>query len=163
MHPLSASATEDMAELSNGTALMVARIRAMKGQVAKFGIVGVVTTATHVLVLSGLVELAEMEPILANTVAFLVSFAISFVGHFLWTFGGTDSGRMRRWHAALPRFLIVAVLGFLLNSLIVFSIVNVMSLSYRYAIVLIVTVVPVCTFVLSRYWAFTHSASQDIQ
>ncbi|MCU0790945.1 MAG: GtrA family protein, partial [Nitratireductor sp.] len=55
---------------------------------------------------------------------------------------------------SLPKFLAISVLGFVLCQLIVVMMVNVMGFSYAAALAVMVTTVPVVTYVLSRIWAF---------
>jgi hypothetical protein len=50
--------------------------------------------------------------------------------------------------------MVVSLAGLALNSLAVYVVVHVLAMPYVYAIALMVTVVPVGTFVLSRSWAF---------
>ena len=54
----------------------------------------------------------------------------------------------------LPRFAVVAVAGLLLNVSITYAVVDVGGYWYGYALLAVVTVVPLLTFLLSRFWVF---------
>lgn len=127
-------------------------------QFIKFGAVGGAATLTHVGSFSLGIELFGMRPLVSNLAAFCMAFGVSFAGHFCWTF--RDQTKVRRQGSRLPwealfRFLAVAVAGLALNSLAVFLVVNKFNLPYGYACVLMLTVVPFCTFMLSKFWAFS--------
>lgn len=69
---------------------------------ARFGLVGLLSTAVHIAIVWLLLALASVGPILANTLAFLTAFCISFTGNYLWTF--RSPGNPRR---AAFRFLLL--------------------------------------------------------
>jgi putative flippase GtrA len=124
-------------------------------QYARFGTVGVAAAAIHVLMFSASIELAGLAPLAANFVGFGVAVVVSFFGHFQWTFRGqTAGGSRRRQRTALARFTLVALTGLALNSLAVYVVVNLLALPYHYAILLMISVVPLVVFALSKLWAF---------
>jgi putative flippase GtrA len=124
-------------------------------QSLRFGIVGIAATLTHVAVFVALIQTGDAAPLLANALAFGVAFVLSFLGHFWWTFRAPAELETRRWAPALVRFLVIALSGFLLNTAVVFMVVEVLTVSYMYAAVLMVTVVPACVFVASKFWVFS--------
>jgi putative flippase GtrA len=124
-------------------------------QYARFGAVGLSATAIHVLMFTALIEVVGLEAIPANFAAFGIAVLVSFVGHLHWTFRGeTGVHRWQKQGPALARFAVVALMGFALNSLVVYLVVNFMALPYQYAIVVMVGVVPLLVFALSKFWAF---------
>jgi putative flippase GtrA len=128
-------------------------------QYARFGAVGLTAAATHVLIFSAGIQFAGLAPLVANCIAFSMAVLVSFLGHFRWTFRDQTAGG--KWHqqrAALIRFTFVALTGFALNSLAVYVVVNVMLWPYYFAIILMLTAVPVVVFALSKFWAFAAAA-----
>jgi putative flippase GtrA len=120
-------------------------------QYVRFAGVGAVATAVHVTLFAALIELLQISALVANLAAFGAALLLSFVGHCRWTFG------LRNGHwPALRRFTVVAVLGLGLNSAIAYGIVDRLGWHYAYAVVPMVTVIPVTLFVLSRRWAFAR-------
>lgn len=117
--------------------------------ICAFGIVGVVATLTHAAVGLGLVNSGTMEPFNANIIAFSAAFLVSYFGHRRHTFQSSV-----RHSRALPRFFAAAVLGLVLNQVIVFVCVGKLNLGYGTALVVVVTLVPAVVFVLGRFWAF---------
>src|SRR5262249_32848188 len=125
-------------------------------QYGKFGCVGILATAGHIAAFTGLIEFFHVAPLLANILAFCAAVLISFFGHFHWTFKADAKQRLfsRQQRVAFARFAVVALLGLGLNSLIVFLVVDISELSYRYAIVPMAVVVPSILFLISKFWAF---------
>lgn len=120
----------------------------------KFGAVGGIATAVHLLLFVLCIELVGMPPFWANFPAFAVALVVGFVGHLGWTFRHRDgSGTSSRAHSFL-KFAATAAFGLLLNSLIVFGIVDTFDFAYGYAMALMATVTPVAVFTLSKFWAF---------
>lgn len=127
-------------------------------QYAKFGGVGLAATGAHVLLFTGLIEVFDLDPLVANFLAFSLAFSISFFGHFHWTFGGDDV-RRRAPGAAFKRFLVTALTGLGLNTLVVYIVDQVFVLAYAYSIIGFIFVVPPVLFLMSKYWAF-HDPEQ---
>jgi putative flippase GtrA len=125
---------------------------ALVTQYLRFGIVGLGATLTHALIFVTAIELAGMAPLLANLVAFGIAVLVSFFGHCHWTF--RRAGAAGPGVRALVRFVVVALTGLLLNSLIVYGIVHLLGWPYPIALLLMVSLVPLVVFALSRAWAF---------
>lgn len=79
----------------------------------RFGLVGIVATAVHILVVWALLRQTEITPILANTLAFLTAFGISFTGNYFWTFPSPGSQGQ-----AIRRFFLISVSAFVMNTLL---------------------------------------------
>jgi putative flippase GtrA len=124
---------------------------------AKFGGVGLLSTAVHVMIFSAAIEFWSIEQMKANLIAFGFAFWVSLFGHFYWTFASGDEGR-RNLKGAGVRFLVVALVGLALNSLVVYVVESMYGLPYVYATIGMIFVVPVVLFLLSRFWAFTAVA-----
>ena len=119
----------------------------------KFGGVGLMSTAVHVSVFSAAIEFWGVAPMKANFIAFGFAFWVSLFGHFYWTFASDDDAR-RGLRGAGVRFLIVALLGLGLNSLVVYCVESVFKLPYIYATFGMIFLVPGILFLMSRFWAF---------
>lgn len=101
------------------------------------------------------IEAFAIRPMLANLLAFAIALAVSFLGHFYWTFRPEGPVAARRASgAALARFLVVAMIGLALNSAVIYVIVDLQGWPYQVALALMVSVVPAVVFGLSKLWAF---------
>lgn len=132
---------------------MVTRRRLLV-QFSQFLTVGGLATLTHITVFVALIESLDVRPLLANLYAFCVAFTVGFSGHFYWTFAHEKSADSRQPGLAVWRFLLVSLLGLALNSLVVYTVVGLLSWSYVYAVVVMVTLVPLLLFLLNKTWAF---------
>jgi putative flippase GtrA len=118
----------------------------------RFGVSGALATATHVLVFVTLVEWLRVAPVLASVPAFCTALLVSYGLNYHWTFDARGPHGIM-----LPRFAVVSGSGLGLNVLITYAVVDVAGYWYGYALLLVVTVVPLLTFLLSKHWVFSHA------
>ncbi|MEJ6002370.1 GtrA family protein [Paucibacter soli] len=119
-----------------------------------FGAVGASAAAVHFAVVVLAVKLLALAPLLANVLGFMLAFCVSFVGHHRLSFAAQQaSGRQ-----ALPRFALVALLGFASNELM-YAVLLGLGVEYRLALFLVLLAVAAMTWLLSRHWAFKRRAA----
>ena len=118
-------------------------------QIARFGTVGVIATGVHGLALYILVENALLNPLVANSFAFLLAVIVSYVGHYRWTYNANS----KHIHT-FAKFFILASSGFVMNALIMEVTANIIGLHYLIGFTIIVLTVPVATYVIGRHWVF---------
>jgi len=138
----------------NKQPLAEGRWRLLLAQALKFGTVGGLATAVHLTLFVICIELAGMQPFWANFPAFALAVVVGFTGHFLWTFQRRDQDGANSWTPAFVKFAVTAALGLLLNSLIVYGVVDTLGLGYGYAAALMATLTPAAVFIVSKFWAF---------
>ena len=124
----------------------------MMGTVLRFAVSGGLATATHVLVFITFVEWLSVRPVIAAGAAFIAALFVSYGMNYHWTFSVSGPHRVM-----LPRFVLVAVLGLLLNLGITYAVVDMAGYWYGYALLLVVLFVPMMTFVLSKIWVFNSN------
>ena len=122
----------------------------MKRELFWFGVIGISALLVHFLLVSALLVPLGMAPLLANVLAYLLAFQVSYWGHRLKTF---DAGHLPH-SQTLPRFFAVASLSFLLNEALYFLLLHYTPLDYRVALLMVLFCVAVVTFVCSRAWVF---------
>lgn len=120
-------------------------------QISRFGFVGIVATAVHVTVGLSLNEGAGMPPFWANLIAFCTALGVSFFGQTRLTFPDSTADG-----AAFSRFTVVALLGLTLNQVIVWVTTDLYGIPYWLALPIIISTVPVATFLLLKFWALRH-------
>ena len=125
------------------------------GTMLRFAVSGGFATATHVLVFIALVEWLSVRPVYSSGVAFVVALFVSYGMNYHWTFSVSGPHRVM-----LPKFAAVAVLGLFLNLGITYSVVDLAGYWYGYALLLVVLIVPLMTFVLSKLWVFGSRPSR---
>lgn len=127
--------------------------RTLLTQLTKFASVGLFATGIHTLVYGILGH--SLDPFLANLIAFLIAFVFSYSGHFLWTFRSQTGGaKIHRAFNYQLKFLMVALSGLFLNSFAVWVVIEWLQFDYLFAVVPMIFVVPLLTFVLAKFWVF---------
>lgn len=115
----------------------------------RFALVGIVATIIHVLTALLLAHVAGLGAFWANLCAFIVAWSISYLGNDHLTF---RSGA--HWSKTAPRFLIVSLFCLVLNQVFVLISVGHFGWSFPAALAVVVTLVPLTSFILSRRWVF---------
>lgn len=118
-------------------------------QLIHFGLIGISALCVHWTVVALLVPLG-LVPLLANIVAFVIAFQVSYWGHRRWTFAAYTLSHAQ----TLPRFMAVSGLSFVLNEFLYFLLLEYTALDYRVALFIVLATVAALTFLLSRQWAF---------
>jgi putative flippase GtrA len=124
----------------------------MRASVLGFVSVGAVAAATHYVV-ALLAHTLGWQPVNANWLGFLVAFPVSYIGHRWWSFRGTQARHLN----AFPKFLAVAIMGFLGNQAFVWLALTYTPLPFWFVLGIAMVVVAISTWLLSRFWAFSHA------
>jgi len=119
-----------------------------------FGLVGASAAAVHFGVVWLLVSQGMLAALIANVLGFLLAFGVSFLGHHRLSFAAQQA----RGRDALPRFALVAVLGFVSNELM-YAVLLRWGMEYRLALLLVLITVAAMTWLLSRHCAFKRQAA----
>ena len=120
-------------------------------QFARFVGVGLAAAAAHFSTLALLVEMDAVGPVLASAVGFIVGGMVSYILNRRFTFDATRS------HAgAVPRFIVVAGVAFVLNEALMWLFVHEAGIFYLLAQFLTTGITMMWTFTGYRVWAFAH-------
>lgn len=114
----------------------------------KYSIVGCISVLIYFLSVFVLVELFDKDPIFGSTLSFIIMTVISFLLNKKYTFGSDFS------YNKLLRFLVISAIGFTLNFVIMYLVVNVLSLHYSIGQLITTLIIPIINFILNNYWAF---------
>jgi len=122
----------------------------------RFGLVGLAATATHLAVALSVLHFGT-APVVANTLGFLVAVNVSIFGHQFFSF----PGRVPLLHGAL-RFVPAAVVGFLLNTVVLVGLVAAHVVPAWASIVIALAVIPLATFGYARLFAYRTRVDRDV-
>ena len=122
-------------------------------QSLKFVIVGGGAALVHFLVVILLVELLNLNPLIANIVAFLIAFGFSFSGQRLFTFANSKKSIKE---SLLPYFLI-SLTSFICNELLLSFAIYIMNMPYHIALFSVLIIVAIGTYFSSKRWAFAKT------
>lgn len=119
--------------------------------------VGGIATAVHYAIMAGLVALGLAGPVAASTWGFSVSALLNYGLNHRFTF---KSGRAHT--SALPRFVVVALTGLVINAGLVALGVITLKLHYVFAQLMATAGTVVWNFALARTWAFARSKQMPV-
>lgn len=117
--------------------------------VSKFALVGLTATAVHVFMVWLLMGLFSQPPYLANALAFLTAFCFSYLGHYHWSFRAQP-----KEGNSFRRFFLIAASAFLLNNILLTYMLEKAYFSELVSVIIAVFIIPLYTFIGSRFWAF---------
>jgi len=120
-----------------------------------FAVIGALAAGVHYVVAVSLELSHLLTAIHANTMGFLFAFPVSYFGHRKLSFSGQTSTHSH----AFPRFFAVAVSGFLANQFLVINAVYFTNIPFWLVLGVVMVIVAVSTYFLSRYWAFKGKQS----
>lgn len=118
-------------------------------QISRFLTVGSLAAAVHFSVVVLLVQYVGYEPLIANVGGFVLAFQISYWGHRLWTFSETEISHRE----AYPKLVMVQITNFGLNEIFYYFLLS-LHLPYQVALLIVLAVLPIFTFVTSKFWVF---------
>ena len=97
-------------------------------QIGRFGLVGLLATATHVIFAAVAHYGLGLSALWANGVGYLGAWVVGYVGHYFWTFHATTGHLIGG-----SRFAVMSVTGFLVNQLIVWLVAVQLGQSFLFA------------------------------
>lgn len=115
----------------------------------KFALIGIVSTSVQYIILIIIVNFSDMTAFYASAVGYVSSSLLNYVMNRRITF---DSQRSHA--AALPRFLVVSVIGLALNTVVVWCMTVVANQHYLVAQLLATALVLLWNFQINRCWTF---------
>lgn len=118
-------------------------------ELVRFGLVGCLATAIHLVVFFAAHRGLAWHPTLATTIAFACAVGVSYGLNRSWTFRATGSHTRH-----FPRFVTIALCGAGLNATIMHVGVEVLGWSPSLCLLIIVVVLPGLSFCLQRQWGF---------
>lgn len=119
-------------------------------QLFRFCLVGLTAAAIHFTIVVMLVQLASFAPLVANVFGFLVSFQVSYWGHRRWTFRDTIIDHV----IAFPKLLLLQLFNLAVNETLFYFFLA-CHLPYPIALLIVLTILPLYTFVISKLWVFS--------
>ncbi|MGR9108871.1 MAG: GtrA family protein [Gammaproteobacteria bacterium] len=124
-------------------------VQHITGQFLRFATVGGIATAVHYLILITLVQGLGANPVWASGIGFVIGATFNYVLNYRFTFRSNAKHR----HAVV-KFLLVAGLGLVLNSLAMLVFIVHLGLFYLLAQVLATSLVLLWNFLGNRLWVF---------
>jgi putative flippase GtrA len=129
-------------------------------ELAIFAGVGLAASVVHYVSGIMFIELLAVRPWVANVLAFLVAFPVSYLGHSFLTFSARRYGRTSATTGrSLGRFLITAITGFAINQMSVVLFVEWLGQPARIVMAISIVAVAGFLYVAGKVWAFRGQES----
>ena len=116
-------------------------------QFTKFGLVGLINTLIHAVILFAAVEVSKLHPVVGNFMAFLGANMVSFIMNSYWTF--KTAPEVRRYGKFLTSSLLA--LGLTLG---IAGIFEFLGFHYGLGFLCIILLVPALNYWMLKRWAF---------
>jgi putative flippase GtrA len=117
----------------------------------KFAIVGILATAVHAALYSVAIEVFQIGSQYSNLIGYLCALFVSCVLQKKWTFVDRD---VEKSISPYLKFFGASLFGYVLNSLWVFLVVNILKLNALFALAGIIFITPLVSFFLLDRWVF---------
>lgn len=114
-----------------------------------YGIVAIFVSAIYFVLAICLVEKFNINSTLASVLSYVASFILSFFFNHHWVFKSN-----KNQSETFARFLIVSAFCLCLTTAIMFLVVNVIELPYKFALAIVMVVIPLHNYLLNSLWAF---------
>ena len=120
-------------------------------QLAMFGIIGVAATAAQAVIALWTHARIGLPPVAANGLGCACSSVLSYLGNAWLTF------RRRALHGpTFLRYVGVSMLGLMVSEALTFLCADLLRWPFAFALIPVVTLAPLLSFVLSKTYAFTE-------
>lgn len=127
-------------------------LRSLLRGLSRYAVAGGVATASHYALMAGLVELGHWPAGLASVTGAALGAVVAYGLNRAWTFAGHDVTHRQ----ALPRFLVVAGIGALLNGAGVWVGTAALGWHWLAAQVASTLAVLVAGYAANRHWSFSR-------
>lgn len=114
-----------------------------------FAGIGGTAAAVNLSIVFYLVSQYQLNPLIANILAFCIAFNISFLGHKYLTFSKLHDEKQLR----LPHFFLVAISAGMINETLYYLFLHFTNLHYMISLFIVIGLVAIYSFILSRFWA----------
>ena len=116
----------------------------------KYCIVGLLGAVIDILVLYFLVKYANLNYLLAGSLSFVLAVINNYCLNKFWTF----QNKSKKYFKQFSSFLLIALVGLILNIGIMYACVEFLNINYLTAKVLAIIIVTFWNFLMNKFWVF---------
>ena len=118
--------------------------------ISTYSIVGIGTTIGYFLLYVLLIEFANFDPFWAAVVGYIPGIFISFFLCYYWVFRSSSS-----IYSTSIRFFTVNIMGYIINFISIYVLVDILSISYVLAQLIAFVIVALHNYLLNYHWTFS--------
>ncbi len=116
-------------------------------------VVGGAGTVIYLILLTGLVELAGFDPVIASIISCIPVFISSYFLSHVWVFKSE-----RNHSSSFIRYIAVSGIGFLINTVGMYLVVHVFAWMYLVGQCSIFVSIAINNYMLNRLWTFNQGS-----
>ena len=120
--------------------------------ISTYSIVGIGTTLGYFLIYVLLIEFASFEPFWAAVIGYIPGIFISFLLCYFWVFRSSSN-----IYSTSIRFFTVNILGYVINFIGIYVLVDLINISYVSAQLISFLIVALHNYLLNYHWTFSNS------
>ena len=132
-------------------------VRAEFLRLMRFACVGAGVALIYYVTSVAVVATGLGNPLIATTVGSIVSVFASYFGHMHLSFGVEPNHGRFVW-----RFMIAATASYGFNLVLTWFLMDWLKLPYALGFAIVTLAVPIWTYVVTRWWVFSQSSSQEV-
>ncbi|MFA5744859.1 MAG: GtrA family protein [Candidatus Paceibacterota bacterium] len=125
-------------------------------KIVRYIISGGTATLTNIGLLFVFVQFLQMHYLVASTIAFILSFLVSFTLQKFWTFNNREAART---HIQLAFYLTITLCNLALNTLLVYVMVSKLGLWYLLAQIIAGALIAIESYFSYKSFVFTSMPS----
>ena len=118
-------------------------------QFARYGAAGAAAALVHLLVLTMLVELFEVEKTISSIIGFCIAIPVNYALQHKLVFG-----QIGNHGVFFLRYILVTLTAFVLNAVLFYSAVNYLNINYFIAQIIVTSIVMFVNFMVNRRYTF---------
>jgi putative flippase GtrA len=115
----------------------------------RFSLVGIIATFIYFISANLLIYTNIVSPIIASSIAFIITMPISFLGHRNFTFQAGQNNI-----SYLKRYLCYAIIGFACSNLIIFLTTLTSLINAYIGVAMVTLVLPIINFLALKFFVF---------
>lgn len=113
---------------------------------------GLICTAIYLAVNVLFVQVLHLSAVLSVILGFFIYIVLNYMLNGFWVFR-LQMQKTKHRHAAV-KFIIVSMLGLVLNVSIMYLTVNILKLWYMYGLIFAMCIIPTVNFIMHNLWSF---------
>lgn len=124
-----------------------------------FTLIGITAALVHLFTVYNLVAFLHIHALIANVFAFFIAFNVSYLGHKYLTFSQLTNQKI----LSLPHYFAVAASAGMINEILYFFMLRYTSINYFTALILVLGLVSIYNYTLSKLWACRSSKNSGLK
>lgn len=95
------------------------------------------------------IEVISFSAVVASFISFIITSMVLYISNYLWVF------KYKKKHTkAFPKFIITEIITLILNTFIMYLVIEILLFNYYYGIIATALIIPLTNLLLNFLWSF---------